>query len=518
MQTNVSISGTIEISPAVKQRKGLLLPHDENEAPLDKKGELGQFLTPAPVAEFMASLFQSHWRSVNLLEAGAGDGALTTALVRRLCRENRKPKSFSVTAYEIDPTMIASLRANLASCQRECVRTGIAFSGAVHNTDFIEAVVPTLRGDLFAAQADRFNAVIVNPPYRKIRSDSPTRLLLRSVGIETSNLYAGFLALIFRLLSDGGEMVAITPRSFCNGPYFRPFREDLLARMSLRRLHVFDSRSAAFSGDDVLQENIIVHAVKSAEKPERVVISSSSGTPGGKVCEHVVPFTEVVSPSDPEQFIHLVGDAGQAIVRDTMTSLSTRLEELGLSVSTGRVVEFRAEEFLRQQPSRDTAPLIYPCHFDGGFVRWPKSSGRKPNAIVADDHTRDLLVPAEVYVLVKRFTSKEERRRVVACIYDPARVPASAVGFENHLNYFHVKGHGLGMDLAKGLAAFLNSTLVDTYFRQFNGHTQINATDLRNLRYPTRAQLIHLGRSVEAPAANQRELDTLLERELHATS
>ena len=414
--------------------------------------------------------------------------------------------------------MIELLTANLSACQRECQRAGIEFSATVHNTDFIEAIVPTLRGDLFAPQTERFNAAIVNPPYRKIRSDSPTRLLLRSAGIETGNLYAGFLALILRMLGEGGEMIAITPRSLCNGPYFRPFRQDFLAQMSLRRLHVFDSRSAAFSGDDVLQENIIVHAVKSAEKPERVVISSSSGEPGAQILERAVSFSEVVSPSDPEEFIHLVADDGQAQARDAMTSLITNLEELGLSVSTGRVVDFRVDEYLRQQSSRDTVPLIYPCHFDGGFVRWPKSSGRKPNAIIANAHTRDLLVPAEVYVLVKRFTSKEERRRVVACVYDPARVPASAVGFENHLNYFHLKGHGLAMDLAIGLTAFLNSTLVDTYFRQFNGHTQVNATDLRSLRYPTRGHLVHLGRSVEDPAANQKELDALLERELDATS
>ena len=54
-------------------------------------------------------------------------------------------------------------------------------------------------------------------------------------------------------------------------------------------------------------------------------------------------------------------------------------------------------------------------------------------------------------------------------------------GFENHLNYFHENGEGLPLDLAKGLAAFLNSDAVDQYFRIFSGHTQVNATDLRNL-------------------------------------
>jgi adenine-specific DNA-methyltransferase len=70
------------------------------------------------------------------------------------------------------------------------------------------------------------------------------------------------------------------------------------------------------------------------------------------------------------------------------------------------------------------------------------------------------------------------------------------------------------MNLAKGLAAFLNSTLVDIYFRQFNGHTQVNATDLRNLRYPTRTELESLGRRIGEAFPDQVELDALVEGEL----
>lgn len=481
---------------------------------LDKQHELGQFLTPNPVAEFMASLFEIHRSEVHLLDAGAGAGALSAALVGRLCREPRKPKRICVTAYEIDATQIEPLQARLDVCRRECERAGISFSATVLNEDFIAAAVPMVRGDLFTSEPPRFNTAIINPPYRKIRSDSSTRLALRSAGIEASNLYAGFVALITRLLDKGGELVAITPRSFCNGPYFKPFRKDLLETMSLLRLHVFESRSAAFSGDAVLQENIIFHAVKGAAKPKRVVISTSSGELVGTVTEHAVDFREIISPDDAEQFIHLPTGDKHAQARRAMEHLSTSLSVLGMSVSTGRVVDFRAKEFLRQQPGRDTAPLIYACHFNGGFVHWPREKARKPNAIVSNEQTRELLVPAGVYVLVKRFTAKEERRRIVACIYDSHQIEAPLVGFENHLNYFHVAGHGLPMSLAKGLAAFLNSTVVDDYFRQFNGHTQVNATDLRSLNYPTREQLEWLGKRISDPEMSQVQLDGIVEEEL----
>ncbi len=313
----------------------------------DRRHELGQFLTPHPVADFMAFLFEARWQELDLLDAGAGGGALSAALVRRLCASRHKPTRISVTACELDEALIESLHATLRGCQQECERAGIQFSATVLNEDFIAAAVPMVRDELFVAREPRFNAAIVNPPYRKIRSDSSTRLLLRSAGIETGNLYAGFVALITKLLTERGELVAITPRSFCNGPYFKPFRTDFLETMSLRRLHVFESRSAAFSRDDVLQENIIVHAVKGAAKPEHVIISSSSGASGSSVTEREVEYREVVSPDDADQFIHLAEGDAQDSARAVMGRLLASLPELGLSVSTGRVVDFRAKEFLR---------------------------------------------------------------------------------------------------------------------------------------------------------------------------
>ncbi len=70
---------------------------------------------------------------------------------------------------------------------------------------------------------------------------------------------------------------------------------------------------------------------------------------------------------------------------------------------------------------------------------------------------------------------------------------APVLGFENHLNLFHEKKHGLPQVLAHGLAVYLNSTAIDEQFRRFSGHTQVNATDLKLLKYPSRDDLMELG-------------------------
>lgn len=135
----------------------------------------------------------------------------------------------------------------------------------------------------------------------------------------------------------------------------------------------------------------------------------------------------------------------------------------------------------------------------------------RQDTIARSAETQDLLVAAGYYVLTKRFSSKEERRRVVAAIYDPRRIASPFVGFENHLNYFHAGGKGLPEQMAKGLALYLNSSLFDRHFRLFSGHTQVNATDLKKMTYPNREQLMRLGLHVQDRMPEQEMIDTILE-------
>lgn len=473
---------------------------------------MGQYLTPASVAAFMAGMIESRKRVLRVLDPGAGVGSLSAALVVAICRGPRRPDVIALTAYEIEPTLIGHLRATLDLCRTASEDAGIRFEGRIVAKDFLEVGARTVARDLFAAGEDeQFDCAILNPPYRKIRTESREREFLRAIGVETSNLYAGFLAVTARLLASGGEMVAITPRSFCNGPYFEPFRRFFLQGMRFRRVHVFDARDRAFADAEVLQENVVFRAEKTIDPGSDVVVSSSLDPDESTARIRTIKHDDLVRPNDPHAFIHIVPDGDGDPVRHRMASLDANFADLGLTVSTGRVVDFRAKDLLRDHPGRNTVPLIYPCHLHRGFVEWPNGRTRKPNALVLGPGADDLLVPAGHYVLVKRFSAKEEPRRIVAAVYDPADVPADRVAFENHLNYYHYRGAGLPATVARGLAAFLNSTLVDSYFRQFSGHTQVNATDLRSLRYPAWSRLGALGRRIGRNFLVQEELDRLVE-------
>jgi adenine-specific DNA-methyltransferase len=478
-----------------------------------EKRELGQFFTPLQLASFIASFFTrtlSDWR---VIDAGAGSGVLTVALLQKVLVGDPRPVSFHVTAYEIDPAAIEQLRETLQTCAAMCAEHGVRFTSELRTEDFIEQTTASLEQGFFAPALRTFNAAIVNPPYRKLAVGSRAHRQLREIGIDVSNLYSGFLALLSRVLEADGELVAIVPRSFCNGPYFRAFRQDFMRRMALRRLHVFESRTAAFSNEAVLQENIILRAERNSTPPLTVEISSSRGDFTDSVRSQLLPWAEIVSPKDEQSFVRLPASEREHSARAQLAGLDGRLPDLGITVSTGKVVDFRVRDHLRLEPGNGSHPLLYPSHFESGLLCWPKIGGKKPNAIDVPVTRTDLLIPAEVYVVVRRFSSKEEKKRIVASVVDPTRLPTGVewVGIENHLNYFHTAGQGLSLSLAKGLAAYLNWSVVDAYFRHFNGHTQVNATDLRSLPFPTGETLVAIGNELVEVFPAQPQLDALVE-------
>jgi hypothetical protein len=211
-----------------------------------------------------------------------------------------------------------------------------------------------------------------------------------------------------------------------------------------------------------------------------VTVSTSTDDSFSDLTTHEHPFDRIVFPDDPERFIH-VPTSPERNALQLSAAVRCSLADLGMKVSTGPVVDFRLKDHLRAMPEPGTVPLLYPGHFSGSGTTWPMPGAKKANAIVRDADSEKWLYPSGFYCVVRRFSSKEEKRRIVASVVEPAAFgDAPMLGFENHLNVFHEKKQGLPQALAHGLALFLNSTDVDENFRRFNGHTQVNATERRS--------------------------------------
>lgn len=475
-----------------------------------QRGKLGQFFTPAPAADFIASLaVLPQSGSIRILDPGAGTGSLTASLVARLIEE-RPDVKISVTACEVDPHLRTALQATLDDCVNTAANFGVHVQVHLVERDFIAWAT---RANDMPGQPPEPLIRIMNPPYKKLAASSRERRSVAAVCTETTNLYSAFIALGVHLLSSRGQLLAITPRSFANGAYFRPFRKYFLERMHLDRVHLFEARNKVFADTGVLQENVIFAATRTNGVDRGPVVVSTSRSYSEEVRQRSVPYVEMVHPEDSEYFIHISADEEDTALTASHASLPCTLPDLGVQVSTGRVVDFRSREHLRPDDTPGAVPLIYPLHMGAGVIKWPVQGAKKNNAIMLNEQTEKLTFPSGHYVVVKRLSSKEEKRRVVAVVFDPGQIDRKRIGFENHVNVFHANGSGLQQEVAQGLCLWLNSTILDRFIRRFNGHTQVNATDLRNLRYPSVEQLTALGNSWQTTTwMTQEEIDELVQQ------
>lgn len=476
------------------------------------KSANGQFMTPVSISMAMADMFDTPTQeNIRLLDPGAGTGLLTFSFIDMVLQRGILPKSIIVFAYEKDEYLAGALRQNATSATREYESKGLNVDIQIIEDDFIAKGVDLLKPKLGSSHTDfhPFTHIISNPPYLKISTDSTERKLISELGLQVNNLYSAFIGLSIALLSNGGHLVAITPRSFCNGPYFASFRKYLINECSFKQIHVFQSRDNVFKEDDVLQENVIYYLRKSDEKSS-VTISVSNGRSFDDSNSREVPHSDIVSMKDPDRIIKIPANDFDDYVLERMSVLPNYLRDLGLEVSTGPVVDFRVKESIFDDEREDCVPLIYPSHFNDQHIEWPISNGKKPNAIEVNESTINWLLPNQHYVLIKRFSSKEERRRIYPAIFFPIN-GFNIIGFENHLNVLHSSQSGIEVQLAKGLAAYLSSTLVDLFFRQFSGHTQVNASDLRSFPFPDIDVIHELGKFYENGVIIKEKVDHYLE-------
>ncbi|MGI9256121.1 MAG: Eco57I restriction-modification methylase domain-containing protein [Salinispira sp.] len=482
------------------------------------RNELGQYYTPYAIAQFMASLFSDLSGDIKLLDPGCGIASLSTAVIEEIDFRDHQGH-IEIDLFEIENRIEKYLIDAI-----EFLKTK-SESNILVNIYWEDFLLSANKDDLFNDTTRLFahyTHCIMNPPYKKIPANGLYRKTLKKIGIETGNLYAAFAALAILRLRDGGELIAIIPRSFCNGPYFKAFRKLILDNTAIKHIHVFNSRNKAFNSDDVLQENIIIHLIKGMVQGNISISSSSEGNfhrseilsefTASDLTICAVDFSLIVKPTDPNYFIHIATSLFEESVTQQLSVFTSQLHDIKTEVSTGPIVGCRSQAYLSDDADKDSIPLFYPAHFTKGVVEWP--SVKKSNSLKNSyPRKEDIWKNTGTFVLIKRFSAKEEKKRVVAYL---SETDHSHIAFENKLNVFHFNHTGLPHSIAKGLYVFLNSTLLDLYFRQFSGHTQVNAADLRNIGYPSVDILDFMGTKVQSYPLTQKKICAKFERNLSA--
>lgn len=479
----------------------------------DEQKSLGQFMTPHPIATFMAQRATTGVLSdvVSILEPSAGAGVLAAAVVQELLRREERPSRIELTLYEIDERLKPYLRRLADRLRRAANDAGVKLSCHIVIGDFLLSA-------LALSARPAFDICIANPPYFKLNKSDPRAKAHTYAVYGQPNIYGLFQAACASLIKPTGRWCFITPRSWLNGSYFAAVRRHLLHYLHIDALHLFESRQAHFYEDSILQEAVIAWATAQPVRVGEIAFSTSQGVvdlPESQL--FAVPTTEVIG-NDDQMAIAIPVAAGANQAGNDFERWNSTLASFGLKVSTGPVVPFRSKEHILESFAKGTVPLLWMQHVRHTGISWPIQ--KKREYILSTAASAWMLLRNTNYVVMRRFSPKEDIRRVTAAPYLAGSLPGEFLGFENHLNYIHRPGGELSRAETVGLAAFLNSTVVDAHFRAVSGNTQVNATELRKLLLPPIESLVAIGNLLpDAPTLAQADQAVMrVLRPEHATA
>lgn len=471
----------------------------EASALKDKKRK-GQFFTPLAISKFMGCLATpSGKRSVSILDPGCGLAILSCSLIEHLVEESKTEIIF-LTLYETDKNVVPLTGLVLSYLQEWCNKQAIKLDYQLNDSDFVldrcECLddADTIFGEMNARE--RFDYIISNPPYFKLAKDDVHTRSCASIVDGQTNIYALFMAVCANLLEDGGLMIFITPRSFASGRYFQSFRNFLFRHVHIDLIHLFNTRKDTFSKDEVLQELVIMRMHPTGEV-RNITVSFSQGIRDlDHPCQKEYPAADIVDVASNEKVVYLPIDSRDDAIINLFRSWEGTMEKYGIKISTGPVVAFRASDFIVNEPAEDTVPIYWLHNVVKMLCDHPVPRKDKGQYIKVVQATKAILLPNKNYVLLRRFSSKDDSSRLVAAPYFGNMSQYESVGIENKLNYiYRPKGH-LRRDEVMGLTALLDSEMFDAYFRTFNGNINVSATELRMMPLPPIETIREIGRKI----------------------
>lgn len=465
--------------------------------PKSQRKRLGQFFTTSKTAAFMANMINVDLTKplLHILDAGAGTGILSAALLDRIMAAGYAGK-IVLTCYETDAQVLPVLKTTLELAKQNY---GIRYElrGENYLTGQFFGV-----DSLITEDSEKFDYIIGNPPYLKISKDALEAKCMPAVCHGAPNLYFLFFAMGIYNLKPGQEMVYIIPRSWTSGAYFKKFRDYLFDNCVITDIHLFGCRDKVFGNENVLQETMIVKVKKTTVRPSAITISTSSTSDFIDIKRFEAPYGTIVANN---KIVYLITDTNELKVLERINSLPCTLPSLHLKMQTGLIVDFRTRESLRDRMEEGAFPLLYAAHIREGRVMWP--IGKEGEVIKTE--RRSFLQENGDFLMVKRFTSKEEKRRLQCGIYLKQRYKEFRyISTQNKINFVKCDSPCI----TYGLYVLLNSSLYDAYYRIMNGSTQVNSTEINLVPIPERKVIEAMGQELMQNDLSEESCNKIVDR------
>lgn len=486
------------------------------------KKKYGQYLTPVIVADYMAGLVTKKYKKkITILDPGVGTGILLCAVCENLVGTMHELDEINIVGYEIDKKIIPFTDESLSYLKKWLELKNVSCNYRIIDDDFIISNSNVFQENTLAfsdsTSENKFDIIISNPPYFKINKNDQRSKAASIIVHGQPNVYSIFMAISACLLDEDGDLIFITPRSYTSGYYFKTFREFFFSRIIPETFHLFGSRNEAFVRDDVLQEHLIIHGKKrnisNLESINNTTISfSNSSQDLDHALKRKATQRDVIDLESKSKYVFLPLSDEEENILSLVNSWNGSLHKFNMEISTGKVVPFRAINLIQKEDDKSGlfAPLIWMNHINCGKVSWPLENWHKEQYIKINDQSYPLLIKNSNYVLMRRFSPKEETKRINTAIVFKDSFNFDFLGLENHINYIHRPNGELSSEEVFGLSAIFNSKYLDVYFRTLNGNTEVSASEIRHMPLPDYNIICRIGAEIMNNGIDQINIEKYL--------
>ncbi|MET8366710.1 Eco57I restriction-modification methylase domain-containing protein [Micromonospora sp. NPDC005194] len=332
-------------------------------------------------------------------------------------------------------------------------------------------------GDGLSLSGQPVRALIMNPPYGRVKLTPEDRARFAHVLYGHANLYGLFMAAALDALDDVGVLAALVPTSFTSGLYFRNLRAAFSSKAPLREAAFVVERGDVFAG--VLQETCL--AVFTRRKPRHTALFSING--------RVSPVARVKAPRGEGPWL-LPRRSDDAPVAAAAIDMPLSLGAAGWKASTGPLVWNRRKHSLGPVPGSGRAHVIWAADIDGGKLHQDGVRDSLRYLSLTEPTDEAVLLLKQPAILVQRTTAPEQARRLVLVSLGREDLDryGGCVVVENHVNVLRPNVDD-PLISRRTLARVLSTPTLDRVMRCLSGSVAVSAYELESLPLPGRPQL-----------------------------
>jgi len=146
-------------------------------------------------------------------------------------------------------------------------------------------------------------------------------------------------------------------------------------------------------------------------------------------------------------------------------------------------------------------------------LNWPEKKTAKEAWILDNDQSNSKTIRNQNYIFLRRFSSKDDKAKLVATPHLKENFNHDKLGVENHLNYLYKQEGNFELEEIFGLSVLYNSSIFDAYIRSLSGNTQVSATELNALPLPPMDTIKKIGSQyLSLNGSGMQEIDNIVNK------